>query len=186
MDSPDAPCPLCGGNDSCGHILGACRHPDMHKQYIIRHNKAVEKITSLLRKGKNGGCYIVADIGTLENPDPNSDDTRLPTWVLPNTPAEERSKMRPDILIIPTLSREQARSIAAVGSKRRRALDRGQHTVHIVEVGYGPDTNHASKIQEKTAQHQTLAQALEDRLESPVYQRTRREPGTHGNRAQEP
>ena len=37
----DTRCPLCRGDDSQGHIFGSCMHPDMSKQYIARHDKAM-------------------------------------------------------------------------------------------------------------------------------------------------
>ncbi len=44
-------CPLCGGDDSIGHMLGGCSHPTMHALYIARHDEAVRIIAKAMRKG---------------------------------------------------------------------------------------------------------------------------------------
>ncbi len=44
----DAQCPLCRGDDSQGHIFGSCMHPDMSKQYIGRHDKAIRTVIQAL------------------------------------------------------------------------------------------------------------------------------------------
>ena len=83
--------------------------------------------------------------------------TRLPAWLLPTTTEEDRRKMRPDLLIIPTLD------LAAVAQGRhpQNPEEWATHTVHILEVGYVADTRHEQKQQEKLAQHQRLVEALQ-------------------------
>jgi hypothetical protein len=65
--------------------------------------------------------------------------------------------MRPDVLIIPTLTLRKGKRLTSYS----RALAR-QHTVHILEVGYTSDTNHEAKAHEKAEQHQRLQQLLLD------------------------
>ena len=59
-------CPLCRGDDSQGHIFGSCMHPDMSKQYIARHDKAVRTVIQAFTKGQCGNHYLIADIGKIE------------------------------------------------------------------------------------------------------------------------
>ena len=37
----DTRCSLCRGDDPQGHIFESCMHPDMSKQYIARHDRAM-------------------------------------------------------------------------------------------------------------------------------------------------
>ena len=64
----DACCPLCRGDDSQSHmyIFGSCMHPDMSKQYIARHDKAMRTVIQAFTKGQCGSHYLVADVGKLE------------------------------------------------------------------------------------------------------------------------
>ena len=59
-------CPICPMEDSIGHIMGYCSHADMKKQHIARHDKAMRLLISSLMKGKQGGNYIIADVGQAE------------------------------------------------------------------------------------------------------------------------
>jgi hypothetical protein len=53
--SAKAPCPLCGLEDSGGHIMGDCRHKHMQGLTIQRHNDAVQTIAKALRKSAHMG-----------------------------------------------------------------------------------------------------------------------------------
>ena len=149
------PCPICRGFDSGGHILGGCQHPRMHAMYIKRHNHAVCQIARYLSKGRNGGCFMIMDATSRQDLPDYVADNRLPSWLLPNTPADTLCRMRPDLLIIPELP---------LHSTRRDGFecpdDKGRYTVHIIEVGYTADTNHAEKQHEKAEQHRQLATEL--------------------------
>ncbi len=59
-------CPLCRGDDSQGHIFGSCMHPDMSKQYIARHDKAMRTVIQAFTKGQCGSHYLIADVGKIE------------------------------------------------------------------------------------------------------------------------
>ena len=59
----NARCPLCQGDDSGGHILGGCKHKDMTKQFIARHDKAMRAVIQSFTKGKHGSYYLIANVG---------------------------------------------------------------------------------------------------------------------------
>jgi ribonuclease HI len=85
-------CPLCGAEDSIGHILGGCSHPNMHALYIQRHDQACRLVVKAMRAGKQGGMYILTDAGTAATLTPlGVTDKRIPIWLLPAAPS------RPDI-----------------------------------------------------------------------------------------
>jgi hypothetical protein len=150
-----APCPICRGDDSGGHILGGCQHPHMHAMYIKRHNHAVCTIARYLSKGRNGGCFMIMDATARQNLPDYVADSRLPDWLLPNTPEGIRSKMRPDLLLIPELALRHTQHPGYQGP-----ADMDRYTVHIVEAGYTADTNHTEKQHEKAEQHRQLASEL--------------------------
>ena len=62
----DTRCPLCRGDDSQGHIFGSCMYPDMSKQHIARHDKAMRTVIQAFTKGQCGSHYLIADIGKIE------------------------------------------------------------------------------------------------------------------------
>ena len=62
----DTRCPLCRGDGSQGHIFGSCMHPDMSKQYIARHDKAMRTVIQAFTKGQCGTHYLIADVGKVE------------------------------------------------------------------------------------------------------------------------
>ena len=79
--TPNA-CPLCCLTDSGNHILGGCRHKDMVKSYIERHNEAGHLILKAIAKGTKGNNTFVADLGTKEcMQEMGALATRLPPWL---------------------------------------------------------------------------------------------------------
>ena len=75
-------CPLCHCEDSGSHILGGCRHRDMTKSYIDRHNKAGRLIFKAIMNGTKGNNTFIADLGTQEcMQGMGAMDTRLPPWL---------------------------------------------------------------------------------------------------------
>jgi hypothetical protein len=142
--------------DGVGHIMGGCDHGDMKALYIARHNKAVHTIAENIAKGEKGGCYMVMDACAKADTPAYVDSTRLPAWLLPQVPAARLKKMRPDLLLIPTISLRDSVN----GDLPRSKSERKQHTVHILEVGYTSDTNHERKKHIKAEQHAQLADLL--------------------------
>ena len=75
-------CPLCSFEDSGSHILGGCRHRDMTKAYIERHNEAGRLIFKAIRNGTMGNNTFIADLGTKTHmQEMGALDTRLPPWL---------------------------------------------------------------------------------------------------------
>ena len=56
-------CPLCGLQDSGGHILGRCTHPKMKKVIAFRPDEAQRVIINAFNKGSQGS-HLIADVGT--------------------------------------------------------------------------------------------------------------------------
>ena len=80
----DRACPLCRQEESGGHILGACLHKDMKKQYIARHDKAMRAVVQAFTKGRHGAFYLIADVGHLEGlKEIGVHSKRVPAFVLP-------------------------------------------------------------------------------------------------------
>ena len=150
-------CPICHAcPDSGGHILGGCAHPSLKACYIKRHNEAVQIVSDALQKGQHGGCYMVADATSAADAPDYTDGTRLPRWLLPRVPDAVRKKLRPDILVIPTLP------LRHVDGRVRTSAppNRREHTIHILELGYVGDLRHDEKAAEKATQHEQLAELL--------------------------
>jgi hypothetical protein len=148
---PNDTCPLCPKPDSSSHILGGCLHPDMKKQYILRHDEAVRMVCEAILQGSLGGCYTIMDAGRRVDLPHGVADKRMAEWLLPGIPEAQRRTMRPDILLIPNVT--EANYPTSIE-------DRSNYTVHIIEVGYCADTQHNLKQHEKAQQHQQLADML--------------------------
>ena len=143
-------CPICWqGTDGASHILAGCRHPNMTGAYINRHDEAVKILQRAISKGSMGNCTTFMDAGAAADLPADVQSKRLPDWLRPDTTTPTIwKKMRPDILILPTLTNGDT---PTPGVKQ---------TIHIVEVGYCSDTNHEVKLLAKAQQHQQLAEAL--------------------------
>jgi ribonuclease HI len=165
--APTPACPLCGAEDSGPHILGGCTHPTMQGHINNRHNAAVRRVAKMVHRGALSGRYMTMDAGAEPNP-PYIDKsaTIVPAWMLPQVPFNELKKMRPDILVIDGMALESAQredltEAADLADFAPRPND--AYTVHLVEVGYCGDLNHARKREEKQEQHTRLIAALQAR-----------------------
>ena len=58
-------CPLCGGRDSIGHMLGECACPEIQAIIIERHNGAARLILAAVLAAALGACEVYADVGSL-------------------------------------------------------------------------------------------------------------------------
>ena len=56
-------CPLCQMEDSIGHVMNGCKHPNMKTPHLSGHDKAVRMLISAMIKGNQRGNYIIADVG---------------------------------------------------------------------------------------------------------------------------
>ena len=133
----DARCPLCRGDDSQGQIFGSCMHPNMSKQYIARHNKAMRTVIQAFTKGQCGNRYLIADVEKIERfKDIKMHSKRVAAFVLPDRcrgldpmvergflqggAADTRSKMRPDMMIVELTTVEQQQSLHHDGNSGSR------------------------------------------------------------------
>jgi hypothetical protein len=159
-NSPDA-CPLCGRHDSPAHILGYCSsHKSLH---IQRHDITGRVIIQHIRKGKFGGCYIMADVGC---PDKlralGVRDKRPPPWLIPAQQTTDTVFSRPDVLVVhvPIDTGELDKPMLPAGTK-----------ITIVEVGYRNDFDlDGKKRAEKLTQHANLQQELQRQGSDVDYQ----------------
>ena len=143
-------CPLCKSDrDGASHMLAGCRHHDMRAAYIKRHDHAVKLIQKSISKGQLGGAYTVMDAGKATDLPDSVQSKRLPESLRPATIALEAwRKMRPDILIIPSLKTCEMPDPMT------------RYNITLVEVGYCSDTNHNVKLREKQQQHAELVAGL--------------------------
>jgi ribonuclease HI/exonuclease III len=148
-------CPLCGGPDSAGHILGGCQHRVMKAMYIARHNHAVQRIQKLISKHScMAAFYTVMDACSESDiTQHGAHSTRIPRWVLPGLGDEERNKLRPDILIVYG-HKGTAHNYEIVEMRC------AQTEIYMMEIGYCPDTQEAERYTTKSKQHETLQQLL--------------------------
>lgn len=144
MAASDA-CPLCGEQDSTGHMLGGCPHTQAMR--VARHDNAVKIVQSAIAKGSMRGSFTIMDAGAANDLPDSVSGKRLPPWLFRDQDAELGVKMRPDIFIV-----EGPQVGAAPGEGDRR--------IHIIEVGYCGDTQRAEKEEEKKMQHQALTLLL--------------------------
>jgi ribonuclease HI len=149
-----APCPLCGCEDSGGHIMGSCEHKQMKGLYILRHNDAVRVLDKAMHQSttmSDGLTWMDAGKDEAEH----TLGTRIPEWILPNVPREDRLKMRPDILFMQGAP-------DAYAERTETLEDKSGITIHLIELGYGADTRYLEKRAAKKLQHQALAAALRE------------------------
>ena len=145
-------CPLCGEEDSGGHILGGCKNADIVGLKILRHDDTVIAIGRTILHGNEGAWYTLMDAGKREDNNDVAEETRIPPFILPNIDDVTRGKLRPDILRVRNLDKGQ---VAPLTPDERKLYD-----IDVVEVGFCSDTQYAAKITEKTAQHADLLAAL--------------------------
>jgi len=169
--------------------FGSCMHPDMSKQYIARHDKAMRTVIQAFTKGQCGSHYLIADVGKVEGlKDMGVHSKRVPALVLPDRclqargldptvgrgflqrgAADTQSKMRPDMMIVEMTAAEQQQYLRHDDNSGSRltpltpVMPSGNpRSIKVVEGGYCPDTRYEGKLQEKEAQHKALEGALKD------------------------
>ena len=171
--APSPNCPLCGQVDSISHLLGGCSHPVARAMKISRHDESVKLIQKAIALGPLGGFYTVMDAGAERDLPEDVSGKRVPMWILPpidaNHTREERQaeetsrrKMRPDILILEGLDEKDIRGKPEdqIRSHINDLKESMKLKVHVIEVGYCTDLNHASKDLDKRKQHEDLVALL--------------------------
>jgi hypothetical protein len=152
-------CPLCGSQDSIGHMLGHCAHSAMRPLYISRHDQAVIHLYRALQKGADGGNFTIIDAGKMQDVLNKlaANGKRLPPWLLPGVDPDTLRRMRPDILRITGLPAQATHEEIAAA-----LLHKSRHKIQVIELGYCSDFNWKQKLEEKKAQHQELIAALRE------------------------
>jgi len=140
-------CPICTTHeDGAGHILAGCTHATFKGMYIKRHDAAVHLLHKAISKGALGSRRVIMDAGRLEDLPRGVLGKTLPDWLRPpSISAEIWPKLRPDLAILPEVD---SPTIAA------------DKEIWILELGYCSDTNHATKAEDKHAQHTQLVAGL--------------------------
>jgi hypothetical protein len=148
--SASTACPLCGSQDSIGHLLGHCAHRAMRPLYISRHDQAVIQLHRTLQKGADGGHFTIIDTGKMHDilNKLAANGKRLPSWLLPEVDPDTLRKMRPDILRIKGLKAQATHE--EIGEA---LLHKTRHKIQVIELGYCSDFNWKQKLEEKKAQH---------------------------------
>ncbi len=160
----DGMCPLCGLPDSATHMLGGCTHKDICSIVTKRHNMAVRKLLEGADMGGGGGFYTIADCSAADDVPADVSGTRLPAWLLPAVPKEDRLMMRPDILVVKNLTQAEGDSWTHSRKYNKRGPPKktiGEKEVIVVELGYGIDTMLDEKRLEKIKQHHKLVEELQ-------------------------
>ena len=153
--NPLAACPLCGCEDGGTHMLSECSHPLIKGLVIERHNDVVRLIGKEVRATERfQDAVLLMDCSESDRQECDAQYSRVPDWLLHNTPAEQRQRMRPDILVVEGLSVDDVRG----GTVPPRAKQ--ECRIHIIEVGYGADTRLGQKRKEKEKQHEALRRSL--------------------------
>lgn len=146
-------------------MLSECTHPHIKGLVIERHNSVVRLIGREVRaSARFQDAVMLMDGNESDRADCNAQYSRVPDWLLQNTPAEQRQRMRPDILIVEGLSIDDV-SEGSVPPHAKRDC-----RIHIIEVGYGADTRLGDKRKIKEQQHETLRKSLTEegwRVEPP-------------------
>ena len=131
-------------------------HPNMSKQYIARHDKAVRTVIQAFTRGQCESHYLIADVGKIEDfkdinvhsktvaafvlPDRCLQATSLDSTVergfLPGGAADTQSKMRPDMMIVILTTVEQQRYLHHDGNSGSRLTPLTPVMPNVVK-GYG-------------------------------------------------
>jgi len=162
-------CPLCScPSDTPGHILGGCSHPQLKSYYIARHNKAVLLLQRAISTGPLGSCFQIMDATTEDNLPHGVYSSRIPTWMIPNLPPHfspdfDRTKLRPDLLVIEGLAytdfTRMHHSFSLTTESTQKHL-RSTCVVHPLEVGYTSEYSLNSCIARKHDQHKLMIELL--------------------------
>jgi hypothetical protein len=140
-------------------MVGDCPHPHIKGLNIQRHNDTVQQTIKCITQSPllKIDCYIM-DAGKDHLTGLNPLSSRLPHWLLPDTPPSILQKMRPDLLII-----EKDRTVHTNHPENAHTYDkvtRGMIKVHLYEIGYTADTRYTDKLATKSQQHAELHTAL--------------------------
>ena len=141
-----ASCPLCHGPDSGSHIAGGCRHRNIKKLVIARHNAVGLLVARSVQKGAIGNDLLVADLCSHSDLAPKLSGvkhSRIPAWVLPRVPGVKLAKLRPDMLLV-----RHHKSALHPKAKKTGA--------YIVEIKVTSDTSPNRTARNAEVQHRSL------------------------------
>ena len=109
--------------------------------------------------GAKGGCLAVlmADAGRHGKVTGLSNESRIPSHVLPDVPEASLSRMRPDILLF---EKSPDDSLPMSVQRLEHADNRRSCKVHVIEVGFCTEISYFQKFKEKSEQHSLLLEHL--------------------------
>ena len=151
--------------DTQGHLLGACKHPAFAALYTKRHNVALQIIQRTVSIHSHlGSNFTIMDATSAQVLPHGVASTRIPAWVLPDTPADIRARMRPDLLIFQgllssnSLIPSETDCLARLTPSALSSLQAGV-VVHLLELGF---TSHdKATLCAKEKQHTLLVHHLQ-------------------------
>ena len=148
-------------DDTAGHLLGACAHPNLASIIIKRHNVALTKIYNCIAlHSPLNQFYTILD-ATDEHTLPHGvSSNRIAKWILPQIHDDERRKLRPDLMIFEHLPSHIASSVDPNNALLPYEIARFKQLaiVHVFELGY---TSNLSLTQlRKLRQHTLLVRHL--------------------------
>ncbi len=150
-------CPLCGMEDSAGHLLGECSHDHIKGYHCQRHDNTVYRLCKILRLSKDPSIcrsLLQADAKASHGRLLEGTESELPSWLLPQLSRHNRQKFRPDILCMALDSKHNIEGEDYLQVIKQHA------TFHLLEVGYGGDTFYTTTYDRKKAQHTHLLHLL--------------------------
>jgi hypothetical protein len=105
-------------------------------------------------------CYTIMDATSANSLPPGVSATRIPPWVLPSVPDDQRLRLRPDLLIFAGLASTDTRlpSPKTRATPNLRSLQRGV-TIHIIELTF--TSHHDNALTDKMQQHTLLVSLLQ-------------------------
>ena len=143
------------------HVLGACTHKLLKLLkglYIERHNEAVATVGKAIMEGAKGGlqhglAVLMADAGRHGKVTGLSNESRIPSHVLPDVPEASLCRMRPDILLF---EKSPDDSLPTSVQHLEHADSRRSCKVHVIEVGFCTEISYFQKFKEKSEPKHSL------------------------------
>jgi len=105
-------------------------------------------------------CYTIMDATSANSLPSGVSATRIPPWVLPTVPDDQRRRLRPDLLIFAGLASTDTRlpPPETRATPNLRSLQRGV-TIHIIELTF--TSHHDNALTDKMQQHTLLVSLLQ-------------------------
>jgi len=93
----------------------------------------------------------------------NSEEHRIPQWMLPTLPDTDRLKLRPDLLCLTLPTDTTLQNLLAEWERGDRVIEhlKDTQTIYLIEISLCGDLRYEEHYSHKQGQHQALRAALE-------------------------